>query len=59
MKYSNLSLEKLVGAYYRARHKVGGKSSWEQQFEEPIIHREIQGNKVYVPLNLSRVWNEV
>jgi len=58
MKYSNLSFEKLLGVHHRARHKVCGTPSLESYFEEPIIHREIQGERVYVPLNLIRVWNE-
>ncbi len=59
MKYSNLSFEKLVGDHKRARHRRRGKQTLEQAFEEPIIHREIQGDRVYVPLNLNKVWNEV
>ncbi len=31
----------------------------EHYFENPIIHREIHGEKVYVPLNLDRVWNRI
>ena len=58
MKFSNLSLEKLVGASERARHKIRSDRNLEQHFETPIIHREIQGDRVYVPLNLYRVWNE-
>lgn len=29
----------------------------DKYFLNPIIHREIQGDKVYVPLNLSRIWS--
>ncbi|MEO2075122.1 MAG: hypothetical protein ABGX20_06965 [Bacillus sp. (in: firmicutes)] len=58
MKFSNLSLEKLVGARERARRKVRSDRNLEQHFENPIIHREIQGERVYVPLNLYRAWNE-
>lgn len=58
MKYSKLSMEKILGVRATVRHKVGRHSSQEQQFAEPIIHREIHGDKVYVPLNLYRVWNE-
>ncbi|WP_040346518.1 hypothetical protein [Neobacillus bataviensis] len=59
MKYSNLSLDRLLGSRFKARHKVREYHNLEQQFEQPIIHREIQGNRVYVPLNVNRVWNEV
>ena len=55
MKFSNQSLDKLVGTRKRARHKIYS----EQYTEEPIIHREIQGDRVYVPLNLNRVWNKI
>ena len=30
----------------------------ETYFEEPIIHKEIQGDRVYVPLDLNRAWNK-
>ncbi|MGG1396930.1 hypothetical protein ABE288_03775 [Bacillus salipaludis] len=59
MKFSNLSLEKLRGVHKPARHKVSEKRSLEQFFEDPIIHREIQGDRIYVPLNLNKVWNGV
>ncbi|GHH98757.1 hypothetical protein [Neobacillus kokaensis] len=59
MKYSNLSFEKLIGAHNRARHKIRRKQTLEQAFEAPIIHREIHGDRIYVPLNLNKVWNEV
>jgi hypothetical protein len=55
MKFSNQSLDKLVGTRKRARHKIYS----EQYTEEPIIHREIQGDRVYVPLNLNRIWNKI
>lgn len=57
MKFSNQSLEKLLGNHQRARHKINNRLSMQKYFEEPIIHREIQGDKVYVPLNLARAWN--
>ncbi|MBI0578068.1 hypothetical protein IEC97_11925 [Neobacillus cucumis] len=59
MKFSNQSIEKLRGVHKRARHKVSGKRSLDQFFEDPIIHREIQGDRIYVPLNLNKVWNGV
>jgi hypothetical protein len=55
MKFSNQSLDKLVGTRQRARRKIYS----EQYNEEPIIHREIQGDRVYVPLNLNRIWNKI
>ncbi|MED3561219.1 hypothetical protein [Bacillus xiapuensis] len=56
MKFSNQSLEKLRGVHKRARHKVSGKHNLDKYFENPIIHREIQGDRIYVPLNLEKVW---
>lgn len=59
MKYSTISMEKLLGVRKRARHKWSGIGSAAEHFEDPIIHKEIHGEKVYVPLNLNRLWNEV
>jgi hypothetical protein len=42
-----------------ARHRMKLNHSKEEQFKNPIIHREIQEDKVHVPLNLERLWNEV
>lgn len=56
MKYSNRNFEKLFGAHKRARHKSKGSS---QSFRDPIIHQEIQGERIHVPLNLNKVWNKV
>jgi hypothetical protein len=58
MKRSSQSLEKLVGARWRARHKIEMDNP-EHYFENPLIHKEIHGDKVYIPLNLNRVWNEI
>ncbi|OIK16143.1 hypothetical protein BIV60_06675 [Bacillus sp. MUM 116] len=57
MKFSNQSLEKLRGVHKRARHKVSGKHNFEKYSLNPIIHREIHGERIYVPLNLKKVWN--
>ncbi len=57
MKFSNQSLDTLLGGRNLARHKSGQERSLEKHFEHPIIHKEIQGDRVYVPLNLNRVWN--
>jgi hypothetical protein len=59
MKFSNQSFDKLLGTRKRVRHKTNTSPSLEQYFEEPIIHREIQGDRVYVPLDLNRAWNKV
>lgn len=28
----------------------------DKLFERPLIHREIHGNKVFVPLDVKRLW---
>jgi hypothetical protein len=58
MKFSGESLENLLGVNPKARHKneVG---RLDQSFANPIIHRQIHGDKKYVPLNLDRVWNQI
>jgi hypothetical protein len=58
MKLSNLNVDELYGASNRARHKNSKNLNLETYFEEPIIHKEIQGDRVYVPLNLNRAWNK-
>lgn len=58
MKYSTISLERLMGGRTMARRKVRRASSLDDLFEDPIIHKEIQGDRVYVPLNLQRAWSE-
>jgi hypothetical protein len=59
MKNSNQSLDLLLGGRNLARHKSSENKNLEKYFENPIIHKEIQGDKVYVPLNLNRVWNAI
>ncbi|MCL6572667.1 MAG: hypothetical protein K6T88_13435 [Bacillus sp. (in: Bacteria)] len=46
-------IEEILGMSFRARHKEDIDST--DQFINPIIHRQIHGNKVYIPL---RLWNE-
>jgi hypothetical protein len=59
MKSSDLSLEKLQGSRKRARAKKSENHSFLQYFKNPIIHKQIHGEHVYVPLNIQRVWNEI
>lgn len=58
MKTSKVSFDNLLGKNTRARRKnnIGREN---QDIENHIIHREIHGDKVYVPLNLERVWNQI
>ncbi|RBP90753.1 hypothetical protein DFO70_109260 [Cytobacillus firmus] len=51
-------LENLLQGEQRARLK-NEMENLDQYFKTPIIHREIHGDKVYVPLNLDRVWNRI
>jgi hypothetical protein len=57
MHQSETRLEKLLGQNTMARHK-DEKYSIEHYFQQPIVHKQISGDKVYVPLNLERVWNQ-
>lgn len=50
--------EMVLGQKPRARQK-NFFGSLEESFKNPIIHKEIHGEKVYVPLNLSRIWNRM
>ncbi len=59
MKFSKVNLSDFFGGNIRAKRKIREDYCWDSNFENPIIHREIQGEKVYVPLNLGRVWNQV
>lgn len=57
MHFSEIRLEKFLGNYQIARHK-NETETLEQYFIKPIIHRQINGDQVYVPLDLNRVWNQ-
>ncbi|MBM7652638.1 hypothetical protein [Neobacillus cucumis] len=59
MKFSRQSLEKLLGVERKARHNQSKKHSLEENFERLILHKEIHGERVFVPLNMERVWNEI
>ncbi|RKJ35970.1 hypothetical protein D7X33_38280 [Butyricicoccus sp. 1XD8-22] len=58
MNLSRESFENLFGAKRRAKRKEEF-DRLDQFFENPIIHREIHGDKIYVPLNLEKVWNQI
>ena len=59
MKFSNQNFDRLLGVKKRARTKTNKNLNWEHYFNEPIIHRKIQEDRVYVPLNLNRAWNKM
>ncbi|MFE3835376.1 hypothetical protein ACFXOW_23130 [Bacillus subtilis] len=50
--------EMVLGPKPRARQK-NFFVSLEESFKNPIIHKEIHGDKVYVPLDLSRIWDRI
>lgn len=33
--------------------------SLDKYFLNPIIHRQINGDEIYIPLNLDRIWNQI
>ncbi|ARK29666.1 hypothetical protein [Halalkalibacter krulwichiae] len=39
----------------RVRHKQK-EFDVEQLFNNPLIHRQIKGDKVYIPLDTKRLW---
>jgi hypothetical protein len=59
MKISNQNFDRLLGAQKRARTKTNKDLNWEHYFNEPIIHRTIHEDRVYVPLNLNRAWDKM
>jgi len=59
MKISKVNLADFFGGNVRARRKMRKEQSHEANFENPIVHKQIHGEKVYVPLNIGRVWNQV
>ena len=50
--------ETISGAKPRARYKQINKNL-NQYFSNPIIHKEIHGEKIYVALDLDRIWNRI
>jgi hypothetical protein len=54
MKASSANFDKLLGTVYRARRQQD-HSLIERSFQ-PILHRQVHGDEVYVPLNLERIW---
>jgi hypothetical protein len=57
MKVMGDSLDKILGVNPRTRYKEG-VDSLDQFFTTPIIHRQIHGDEIYVPLDLNRIWNQ-
>ena len=59
MKMSNQSIEKIRGTRKRARHKRSEGHSLIHYFRNPIVHREIHGDRVIVPLRINRIWDGI
>ncbi|MCM3693114.1 hypothetical protein [Neobacillus niacini] len=59
MKKTSQSIEELKGMRKRARHRIRESESFMQYFKKPIIHKEIHGDRVFVPLRISRIWNGI
>ncbi|MDN3016120.1 hypothetical protein PH210_07845 [Paenibacillus sp. BSR1-1] len=55
MATPNGFIQEILGISFRARHKRNQEP--KNSFENPIIHKQINGEKVYHPLNRS-LWNE-
>lgn len=58
MRFSEKSLENLLKVNRRAGYKKE-VDRIDQYFEHPIIHREIHGDRIFIPLNIERVWNRI
>ncbi len=56
MHFSQIRL--VLGEIPRSRHKTEAEAL-DEYFTNPNIHRQIKGDKVYVPLNLNRIWDEI
>ncbi|MEH7082268.1 hypothetical protein V7139_05980 [Neobacillus drentensis] len=59
MKMSKVNLADFFGGNVRARRKMRKEPCFDTNFKNPIVHKQIHGEKVYVPLNIGRVWNQV
>lgn len=53
MKSSQFSLESILGVTVRARRKAEEHDL--NQFLNLIVHREIKGDRIYVPLDVKKL----
>ena len=51
-------IKNVLGTYSRARRQELINNSLDHYFLTPLIHKEIHGDKIYVPLDLNRIWNK-
>lgn len=49
----------MMGSRERQREIKKEAESLEKYFNNPIIYREIHGDKVFIPLNLNKVWGKI
>jgi hypothetical protein len=54
MHTSKVNFEKLLGIQTGIHHHK--RRSLEAAFAKPIIHKQITGEEVYVPLDTDRLW---
>jgi hypothetical protein len=52
------NINNLLGTNFRARPQELFNTSLDHYFLNPIIHKEIHGDEIYVPLDLYRIWNK-
>ncbi|MGE8202949.1 hypothetical protein ACQKP0_00065 [Heyndrickxia sp. NPDC080065] len=53
-------VESILGVDVRTKQRININSQMEnldKYFLNPIIHKQIHGDEVYVPLSLSRIWS--
>lgn len=55
MNNRDLQVEYILGVDVRVKRKKQ-IDDLDKYFSNPIIHRQIHGNEVYVPLDLGRIW---
>jgi hypothetical protein len=50
-------VESIFGVDVRIRHKENIEENLERYFLNPIMHKQIHGDEIYVPLDLDRIWS--
>ena len=49
------NIKSLLGTNFRARPSDLFNTSLDHYFLNPIIHKEIHGDEIYVPLDLNKI----
>ncbi len=55
MKREKDYVKSILGVDVRARSRNDVEPDFDS-FSKPIIHKQINGSKVYVPLDVERLW---